>query len=84
MGMIASGVMPIAMLAFGPLADAVSIEWLLVGTGVMLAVLALLLTRNKALSLAGEPVQPVHAEGQIIQTGRRLPECPAGRTDCQL
>lgn len=84
MGMIASGVMPVAMLAFGPLADLVSIEWLLVGTGVMLAVLALLLTRNKALSLAGEPVQAAHAEGQLIQTGRRLPECPAGRTDCQL
>lgn len=84
MGMIASGVMPVAMLAFGPLADAVSIEWLLVGTGVLLAVLALLLTRNKALTLAGEPVQAAHAEGQLIQTGRRMPECPAGRTDCQL
>lgn len=84
MGMIASGVMPVAMLAFGPLADAVSIEWLLVGTGVMLAILALLLTRNKALLLAGEPVQAAHVEGQLIQTGRRLPECPAGRTDCQL
>lgn len=84
MGMIASGVMPVAMLAFGPLADAVSIEWLLVVTGVMLAILALLLTRNKALLLAGEPVQAAHVEGQLIQTGRRLPECPAGRTDCQL
>ena len=84
MGMIGSGVMPVAMLAFGPLADAVSIEWLLIGSGLMLAILALILGKNKALLLAGEPTPADHAEGQIIQEGRRLPECPVGRTDCQL
>ena len=55
MGMISSGVMPLAMLAFGPLADIIRIEWLLIVTGLLLAVLAGGLTLNKTLLRAGAP-----------------------------
>ncbi|NLO34720.1 MAG: MFS transporter, partial [Clostridiaceae bacterium] len=47
MGMIASGVMPTAMFIFGPLADRIRIEWLLVGSGVLLTLLAGGLATNK-------------------------------------
>ena len=32
--MISTSMMPIGMLIFGPISDAVKIEWLLVGTGI--------------------------------------------------
>lgn len=53
MGMISSGVMPMAMLGFGPLADVVRIEWLLIGSGVFLMILAIGLSMNKVLVGAG-------------------------------
>jgi DHA3 family macrolide efflux protein-like MFS transporter len=42
------------------------------------------LAMNKALLKAGEPAAPGHAERQIIQTGRRWPECPVGKMDCLI
>lgn len=54
MTMISSSVMPLGMLIFGPLADVVRIEWLLIATGIVLCVLALLLMGNKHLLQAGE------------------------------
>ncbi|WP_409273383.1 MFS transporter [Neobacillus sp. SCS-31] len=55
MGMIATSMMPIGMLIFGPIADIIKIEWLLIGTGVFIIVLAILLGRNKVLIKAGKP-----------------------------
>ena len=55
-GMIATSMMPIGMLIFGPMADVVRVEWILLGTGVLLLILGLLLGRNKVLLKAGEPV----------------------------
>ncbi|WP_316570733.1 MFS transporter [Neobacillus sp. YIM B06451] len=55
MGMIATSMMPIGMLIFGPIADIIKIEWLLIGTGVFIIVLAILLGRNKVLIEAGKP-----------------------------
>lgn len=84
MGMISSGVMPMAMLVFGPLADAISIEWLLVGTGLLLVVLSAGLTLNKALVRAGEPVaQPATAAGEEPH-GPVWPECPIDRPGCNI
>lgn len=56
MGMIASSMMPLGMLVFGPVADLVKIEWLLVGTGLLLCVQGLLMLGNKVLIEAGKPV----------------------------
>ncbi|WP_422478206.1 MFS transporter [Pleomorphochaeta sp. DL1XJH-081] len=54
--MISSSAMPLAMLAFGPLADIIQIEWMLLITGALLAGEAFLMLRNKRLMQAGLPV----------------------------
>lgn len=56
MGMISTSMMPIGMLIFGPIADLINIEWLLIGTGVFTMMLAMFLGRNKVLIQAGKPV----------------------------
>ncbi|WP_339294073.1 MFS transporter [Paenibacillus sp. FSL W7-1279] len=55
-GMISTSMMPIGMLIFGPLADVVKIEWLLVGTGLFMLVLTVFFARNKRLVEAGMPL----------------------------
>ncbi|WNS76495.1 MFS transporter [Bacillus sp. DTU_2020_1000418_1_SI_GHA_SEK_038] len=55
MGMISTSMMPLGMLIFGPIADIIKIEWLLIGTGVFIIILAILLGRNKVLIEAGKP-----------------------------
>ncbi len=54
-GMISTSMMPIGMLIFGPIADIIQIEWLLIGTGLFIGVLAIFLGRNKLLLEAGKP-----------------------------
>lgn len=54
--MISTSMMPIGMLIFGPLADIIQIEWLLIGTGVFVLILSIGLGRNKVLIEAGKPV----------------------------
>ncbi|OPZ90631.1 MAG: enterobactin exporter EntS [Firmicutes bacterium ADurb.Bin419] len=55
MGMISSIMMPSGMLIFGPLADYVKIEWILLGTGLSIIILSGFILRNKALVEAGKP-----------------------------
>ncbi|WP_404331895.1 MFS transporter [Mesobacillus maritimus] len=55
-GMISTSMMPIGMLIFGPLADVIKVEWLLVGTGVLILILSLFLGGNKVLLETGKPV----------------------------
>lgn len=55
MTMISSSIMPTGMLIFGPLSDVYPIEWLLVGTGLAMAILTVFFVRDKALLLAGLP-----------------------------
>ncbi|MDF2834363.1 MAG: transporter [Paenibacillus sp.] len=55
-GMISTSMMPIGMMIFGPLADVIEIEWLLLGTGILILVLALFFVGNKRLIEAGKPV----------------------------
>lgn len=55
MGMISTSMMPLGMLVFGPMADFIKIEWVLVGTGIFIIILAIFLGRNKVLIEAGEP-----------------------------
>lgn len=54
LGMISSSMMPLGMLIFGPLSDVIRIEWLLIGTGLLLFVQSFLLLGNKPLIEAGK------------------------------
>jgi MFS transporter, DHA3 family, macrolide efflux protein len=49
LSMISSSMMPIGMLIFGPLSDYVRIEWILVGTGILMIAETLYLLGNKVL-----------------------------------
>lgn len=55
-GMISTSMMPIGMLIFGPIADVIRIEWLLIGTGLLMLLLSMFLGRNKVLIEAGKPI----------------------------
>jgi len=52
-GMIASSMMPIGMLLFGPLSDMVKIEWLLIVTGLLMFIQGFFLAGSKVLVEAG-------------------------------
>jgi len=52
--MISTSMMPLGMLLFGPVADLVPIEWLLVTTGVLIMALSLWMGNNRTLLEAGE------------------------------
>ena len=54
--MLFTSIMPLAMLLFGPIADTIPIEWLLLGTGGIMLVLGSLVFRNRRLMEAGLPV----------------------------
>jgi MFS transporter, DHA3 family, macrolide efflux protein len=56
LGMIASSMMPLGMLLFGPLSDIIKIEWLLMGTGLLLFIQGFFLIGSKALIEAGKPI----------------------------
>lgn len=58
MSMIQSSMMPLGMLLFGPIADLVRIEWLLISTGSLIFVQGFLLMGTKALVEAGRPAAP--------------------------
>lgn len=57
MTMISSTMIPLAMLIFGPLADIIPIEWILIVTGVLMVVESFVLSGNKALLEAGKPLE---------------------------
>lgn len=53
LGMISSLMMPAGMLIFGPIADFIKIEWLLIGTGFAMVALSLFILKSKDLVDAG-------------------------------
>ncbi|MDF2613850.1 MAG: transporter [Clostridia bacterium] len=55
LGMISSSMMPLGMLIFGPMADVVQIEWLLIGTGICMFIQSFFLIGSKDLVEAGRP-----------------------------
>lgn len=55
MSMITSFLMPVGMLIFGPLADLIKIEWMLMGSGALIMLISFLMWRNKILYKGGEP-----------------------------
>lgn len=56
LGMISSTMMPLGMLLFGPLADIIKIEWLLIATGLLIFIEGFFLLGSKTLIEAGEPI----------------------------
>lgn len=54
LGMISSTMMPLGMLIFGPLADVITIEWILIGTGLMIFAEGFFLLESKVLIAAGQ------------------------------
>lgn len=55
LSMISSTMMPLGMLVFGPLADLIKIEWLLIGTGLLIFIEGFFLLGSKVLMEAGKP-----------------------------
>ena len=53
-GMIHSSTMPLGMLLFGPLADKLEIELMLLATGVLMSGMTLFLLKSKEMLKAGE------------------------------
>lgn len=47
LSMISSSMMPLGMLVFGPLSDYFKIEWMLIGTGILMIVETIILLGNK-------------------------------------
>ncbi|MDD2295608.1 MAG: MFS transporter [Eubacteriales bacterium] len=57
LGMLSSSLMPLAMLIFGPLADRIPIERLLIATGALLGIQSVLMLFDAVLFEAGKPFQ---------------------------
>lgn len=55
-GMIATSLMPLSMLFYGPIADVVSIEMLLIITGPLMTAMGFLMLKDRALVDAGKPL----------------------------
>ncbi|MCR8842413.1 MFS transporter [Paenibacillus sp. SC116] len=53
-GMLSTSMMPLSMLVFGPVADLIPIEWILIGTGILLFAQGLAMFGSRALVEAGE------------------------------
>ncbi len=53
--MLATSAMPMGMLAFGPLAEAVTVEWILVGTGLLMVAQVGWVLLDRSLIEAGVP-----------------------------
>ncbi|MBD8134565.1 MFS transporter [Bacillus sp. CFBP 13597] len=56
LGMISTSMMPLGMLVFGPISDLIKIEWLLIGTGILLFIQGFFLLGSKVLVEAGKPI----------------------------
>jgi DHA3 family macrolide efflux protein-like MFS transporter len=55
--MISSSIMPLAMIGYGPVADFIKIEWLLLVTGLLMLVQSFVMLKNKVLFEAGKPME---------------------------
>lgn len=56
MVMISTSMMPLGMLIFGPIADIIKIEWLFIGTGLLVIAQGFIVLGSKVLIQAGKPV----------------------------
>ncbi|KNY29449.1 MFS transporter [Pseudobacteroides cellulosolvens] len=56
LSMISSIMMPLGMLVFGPVSDFIKIEWLLIGTGILMLIESFFMFVDKVLIDAGKPI----------------------------
>lgn len=63
---ISSAAVPLGMALFGPLADAVPVQWLLIGTGALIGLLSLTITRNRVLREGGLPSEAPPAQEAVM------------------
>ena len=63
MGMVGSAAMPLGMVFFGPLADLVRIEWLLLATGLVMGAQAVAMLLDRALVAHGHALPSARTEG---------------------
>ena len=56
LNMILSSTMPLSMIVYGPVADYIKIEWLLIGSGFSMLILNFFMIDSKVLIEAGKPV----------------------------
>jgi DHA3 family macrolide efflux protein-like MFS transporter len=68
LGMISSVMMPFGMIFFGPVADFVTVEWLMIISGLLIFAMGVLMFRNKTLIEAGKPliIEEVTATGECL------------------
>jgi DHA3 family macrolide efflux protein-like MFS transporter len=67
--MLSTSMMPLGMLLFGPLAEVVRIEWMLLATGVLMAALGVAVLANRRLVEAGNKPDPAPAPAdQAVRT----------------
>ena len=72
LGMISSAMMPFGMIFFGPVADFIAVESLLVVSGLLISITGVLMFKNKALIDAGKP--PI--VNKITASDGHLPASP--------
>ena len=77
-GVVMATAMPIGMVAFGPLADVVPVEWVLIGAGiatfVVVAVAALIPAGRRAVTVGAQPVTGAEAEPEAEPEAEAEPE----------
>ncbi len=69
-GMLSSLGMPMGILVFGPLSDVISLNWIFIGTGIVLLISSIFMMLNKSLIEAGKQLPPkpeLDASGDSIQ-----------------
>ena len=67
LNMISTSMFPLGLLLFGPLADKVSIEAIMLGTGGILLLQGAFMVRDRGLLAAGEPLDKENlSEGEKI------------------
>ncbi|MBH1941764.1 MFS transporter [Mobilitalea sibirica] len=65
MGMIQSSMMPLGMIIFGPLADIINLEWIMIGTGITMFLGCFYLVGDKILIEAGRPLKKIDCNKEI-------------------
>ena len=51
LGAMYSGFLPVGMAIFGPMADEISLQWIMIGSGIALIVLSIFVGTNKEMRL---------------------------------
>jgi DHA3 family macrolide efflux protein-like MFS transporter len=67
--MLMTSIMPMGMLIFGPLAELIRIEWMLLGTGILMPLYGIRVLWNRRLLEAGKKSAPIVSGPSHAQAG---------------